>query len=49
MECPRFKEERKVLRKKVGAGKMRLRLLLGDEKIVRHTLDFVKETGRLNY
>jgi ribonuclease HI len=47
LECPRFKEERKVLRRKVGPGKMRMRWLLGDENLIKHTLDFVKATGRL--
>ena len=48
LECPRFKEERKTLRKNAAAGRMKVKLLLGDQNLVRHTLDFVKATGRLN-
>src|SRR4030095_11114523 len=46
-ECPKCKDERKVLRRKGGHRKMRMRWLLADENLIKHTLDFVKSTGRL--
>jgi hypothetical protein len=32
----------------VGRGKMRMEALLGDPKIIEHTLEYIKETDRLD-
>ena len=47
LECHKYKEQRKRLRKEVGVGKMKVGILLGDPKMIKHMLTFVKETGRL--
>ena len=46
LECKVYKEQRKCLKNKVGRGKMRVDLLLGDPKVVKHTLSHIEETGR---
>jgi len=49
--CRRYKEQRKEMQKEIrgSLGKWRIKLerLLGDPKVVKHTLKFVKETARL--
>ena len=47
LECQLYAEERKELRKKVGAGRMRLEKLLGYPKLVKHTVAFIATTKRL--
>jgi len=47
MECRNYREQRKKLRREVGAWKMRMERLLGDPKILKHTLEYIKATGRL--
>jgi len=42
-----FKEPRKKLRKKVGTGKMKAGILLGDLAMIKHRMAFIKETRRL--
>ena len=50
MECRRYKEQRKEMHKEIhgSLGKWRTKLerLLGDPKVVKHTLKFVTETAR---
>ena len=46
MECPRFIKERKELRIKVRSKGMSIERLLGDPKFVKHTMEYVKATGR---
>ena len=46
LNCQLYEKERDRLRKKVGAMGMREDKLLGDHNIVRHALDFVRETKR---
>ena len=49
LECPRYREQRRMLRNKVGGGGMRVDVLLGNWKtIVEHTADFITNTGRLD-
>src|SRR5271167_896785 len=49
LECPLYKEQRSTMRSKVGDGKMRLDVLLGDwQTITEHTAEFIKSTGRLD-
>ena len=46
MECPRFVKERKELRVKVRSKGMSIERLLGDTKFIKHTMEYVKATGR---
>ena len=48
LECRNYREQRKKLRREVGRGKMRMEILLGDPKIIKHTLEYIKETDRLD-
>ena len=48
LECRNFREERKKLKREVGAGNMRVGRLLGDIKLIGHTVEFIKITGRLD-
>ena len=47
--CTKYKEQRMELRKKVGARGMKVERLLGDKKLIRHTLEFVEETNRFEF
>ena len=47
LECALYWEQRKELRKKVGAGRMRIEKLLGHSKLVRHTVEFIASTKGL--
>ena len=48
LECRQYREQWKKLRGEVGRGKMRMEILLGDPKIIKHTLEYIRETGRLD-
>ena len=48
LECGNYKEQRKLLRKNVGTGKMKLNRLLGDTSIIKHTMEYIRTTGRLD-
>ena len=47
MECRNYKEQRKALRKNVGLGRMKLHEILGNAKIIKHTMEYTKATKRL--
>ena len=47
LECRQYREERKKLRGELGRGKMRMEILLGEPKTIKHTLEFIRETGIL--
>ena len=47
LECRKYREERKKFRREVGAKKMRVARLLGDTKLIKHTLEYINATGRL--
>ena len=47
LECRKFREQRKELRKKVETVKMRVARLLGDTKLIKHTVEYINATGRL--
>jgi ribonuclease HI len=49
MVCKKYVEQRKVLRKEVGFGKMKMKYLLGDIKVVKHTMEFIINTERFIY
>ena len=42
LECRSYREQRKRLGRAVGTGKMRVGRLLGDPKIIKHTLKYVR-------
>ena len=44
LECRKYNEQRKKLRREVGPGRMRMEKLLGYPKLVKHTLEFVANT-----
>ena len=46
LNCELYDEERHVLRKKVGAQGMKTSLLLGDNKIIQDTVEYIEKTGR---
>jgi hypothetical protein len=48
LQCPTHKEPRKKLVDAIGSRNMRVAKLLGDQRLVRHTLEFVKEMGRFD-
>ena len=47
--CGKYEGLRNKLKKKVGGRNMRVETLLGDPKLVQHTLEFVESTGRFNF
>jgi hypothetical protein len=47
LECRKYKEQRMALRKNVGTGRMKLDRLLGDVKIIKHTVEYINATNRL--
>jgi hypothetical protein len=48
LHCPTYKGPRMALAAVIGSRNMRVAKLLGDRRFVKHTLDFVEETGRLD-
>ena len=48
LECRNYNEQRKKLRKEVRVVNMRVARLLGDTKLIGHTVEFIKATGRLD-
>ena len=46
VECPSFWEERRELREKVGEGKMRVAILLGEHKAISATMEYIAKTRR---
>jgi hypothetical protein len=47
LECRKYRDQGKKL-KKVRKGMMWMEVLLGDPKIIKHMLEYIKETGRLD-
>ena len=51
MECRTYRVQRRNMQKKIrselGRGNLRMDTLLGDPKIVKYTMEYVQETGRL--
>jgi len=47
LECPKYKEQRKELRKSVGTWKLRIDMLLGDVKLLKYMTEYIKATGRM--
>ena len=49
LTCSKYEEERDKLRREVGAQGMREERLLGDIKKVKHTIQFMEDTGRFEF
>ena len=49
LKCEIYEEERDALRRKVRVQEMRVKQLLGDSKLVKHTLEFMERTQRFNF
>src|ERR1700731_4791395 len=45
LECRKFREQRMKLRKEIGTAKMRVTRLLGDTKLIKHTMEYINATG----
>jgi hypothetical protein len=48
LECLNYKAQSKELRKRVGAWKMRIDKLLGDTILLKHTMEYVGATKRMD-
>ncbi|KAJ3980912.1 hypothetical protein F5890DRAFT_1388492, partial [Lentinula detonsa] len=46
LECPAYQRERFHLRRKIGQAARSLQQLLSEEKIIPHTLRFIRDTKR---
>ena len=47
LECPKYREQRRGLRKEVGIEKMNVAGLVGSHKTYQHTRKYIGETGRM--
>ena len=47
LECRRYHEERIKLRKQIGKGRLTLGKLLREPQAIKHTIEYVKATKRL--
>jgi hypothetical protein len=47
LEYRKYREQRKTLRRNVGMGRMKTRFLLGNIKALKHTIEYITATGRL--
>ena len=45
-ECELYDEERDELRRRVGIEGMRSSVLLGDNKVIKKTVEYIEKTGR---
>ena len=49
LKCGLYEEERDGLRKEVGIEGMRVSKLLGDPKLIKHTIQFIEKTERFEF
>ena len=49
LHCSKYDKQRSRLVRKVGVGGMWMEKLLGYQSMIRHTLEYVQETGRLTF
>ena len=49
LNCKLYNEERDELRRKVGIEGMRLSVLLGDNKIIKKTVEYIEKTGQFKF
>jgi hypothetical protein len=48
-KCALYEEERDRMRKEMGIEGMRVSKLLGDPKLVQHTIQFIIDTNRFDF
>ena len=48
LECVQYRKQRKVLRRNVRWNNMKIKKLLGDIKLIKHTVEYVRATKRLD-
>ena len=48
LECRKYKVQRMTLKREVGIGRMKMETLLGDVKMIKHTVEYINATNRLN-
>src|SRR5437762_1368706 len=44
LECRKYKDQRKRLRKEVGGRKMKVGILLGDPTLIKNTMTYIRKT-----
>ena len=49
LQCEKYDRQRDWLRRKVGIEGMRTEKLLGDLKLIQHTIKYIKDTERFNF
>ena len=49
LQCEKYDRQRDRLRRKVGIEGMRTEKLLGDLKLIQHTIKYIEETERFNF
>ena len=47
MECNKYTKQRRQMRLDIKKGPLTAAKLLGDKKVIKHTMKFIKETGRM--
>ena len=47
LECRRYKEQRKMMIKDIGKGRLNIERLLGQPQTIKSTVDFIRNTKRL--
>ena len=47
LECQRYKEQRKKMIKEIGKGRLNVEKLLRQPQIIKHTVEFIQSTKRL--
>jgi predicted regulator of amino acid metabolism with ACT domain len=47
--CPKYKKQRDKMRKEVRVGRMKMAKLVGDHRRVKHTVEFIESTERLEF
>ena len=47
LECRRYKEQRKMMIKDIGKGRLNIERLLGQPQTIKYTVDFIRNTKRL--
>ena len=47
LECRKYKEQRKKMIKDIGKGRLNIERLLGQPQMIKHTVEFIKSTKRL--
>jgi hypothetical protein len=49
MVCQKYEKLRDRMRKEVGETGMKVEILLGDHRRIKHTVEFIEGTGRFEF